>query len=129
MVDVIGAIDQSFTNLDSQGNQVNDPYPTPFPSGGFDLDAVGAINFIPTAIEELNNRLNISFYPNPTKNVVYFNFENQDQYKYLLTNMNGKAVSNGLLNNELDLRYLKAGIYFIHISSNDKYIVKKIIKK
>lgn len=40
LVDVIG--DGSTT--DSDENPVHDPYPTPFPIGGFDLDAVGVRN-------------------------------------------------------------------------------------
>lgn len=42
--DVIGSIDPQFATYDSQGNIINDPFPTPFESGGFDLDAVGIIN-------------------------------------------------------------------------------------
>lgn len=30
-----------WASLDSMGNKINDPYPTPFAAGGFDLDAVG----------------------------------------------------------------------------------------
>lgn len=34
-------------SVDSLGNIINDPYPTPFSTGGFDLDAVGVIHLIP----------------------------------------------------------------------------------
>jgi hypothetical protein len=47
VVDVIGSINPGFAALDSLGNPVNDPYPTAFASGGFDLDAVGVINAVP----------------------------------------------------------------------------------
>lgn len=40
VVDVIG----DGTTMDSLGNPIRDPYPTPFPNGGFDLDGVGAIH-------------------------------------------------------------------------------------
>jgi hypothetical protein len=46
VVDVIGTIGTGGT-FDSLGNKVNDPYPTAFASGGFDLDAVGVINSVP----------------------------------------------------------------------------------
>ena len=46
VVDVIGSIDPQYATYDSQGHPVNDPWPTPFASSGFDLDAVGVIHDI-----------------------------------------------------------------------------------
>jgi len=40
IVDVVGNLNPTFSTHDSRGIPVNDPWPTPFPSGGFDLDAV-----------------------------------------------------------------------------------------
>ncbi len=34
----------NFSSCDSTGHQINDPWPTPFDTSGFDLDAVGIIN-------------------------------------------------------------------------------------
>lgn len=45
--DVVGSVNDSYATYDSSGNKVNDPYPTGFPSSGFDLDAVGVINAVP----------------------------------------------------------------------------------
>lgn len=36
--------ENDYASYDSQGHQINDPWPTDFPTGGFDLDAVGVIN-------------------------------------------------------------------------------------
>jgi hypothetical protein len=47
ITDVVGSIDASYATYDSLGNAINDPYPTAFASGGFDLDAVGVINVVP----------------------------------------------------------------------------------
>jgi hypothetical protein len=47
IVDVGGTINPQFASHDSLGNIVNDPYPTAFASGGFDLDGVGVINAVP----------------------------------------------------------------------------------
>jgi hypothetical protein len=47
LIDVVGSIDPAFRTLDALGTPVNDPYPTAFASGGFDLDAVGVINAVP----------------------------------------------------------------------------------
>jgi hypothetical protein len=47
IVDVVGSIDPAYATYDSLGNIVNDPWPTAFASGGFDLDAVGVIHAVP----------------------------------------------------------------------------------
>ena len=36
--------ENDFSSCDFSGHQINDPWPTPFYSSGFDLDAVGVIN-------------------------------------------------------------------------------------
>jgi hypothetical protein len=49
MLDLAWFVDEwlsenNYASYDSQGHQINDPWPTPFPTGGFDLDAVGVIH-------------------------------------------------------------------------------------
>lgn len=48
IVDVVGSVDSLLGSRDSEGNIVNDPFPTNFPGSGFDLDAVGAIHQSPS---------------------------------------------------------------------------------
>lgn len=45
IIDVVGSL--TLGSVDAIGNPVNDPYPTAFASGGFDLDAVGVIHSVP----------------------------------------------------------------------------------
>ena len=44
LIDVVGSIDSVWGSRDSKGRLINDPWPSPFPSSGFDLDAVGVIH-------------------------------------------------------------------------------------
>ena len=44
VIDVIGSVDSAYASFDIQGKKINDPWPTLFPSSGFDLDAVGVIH-------------------------------------------------------------------------------------
>ncbi len=54
VIDVVGTIDSQYATHDSKGNIVNDPWPTPFASCGFDLDAVGVINAkVPSVIANI----------------------------------------------------------------------------
>ena len=56
-IDVIGIVDPTLGSYDSQGNLINDPYPTPYASSGFDLDAVAYVKDYnaPTSIETIAN--------------------------------------------------------------------------
>lgn len=44
IVDVVGSIDPALGSYDSRKNLINDPFKTPFASGGFDLTGVGVIH-------------------------------------------------------------------------------------
>lgn len=44
VVDVVGCLNPIYARHDVKGRKINDPWPTPFPSSGFDLDAVGVIH-------------------------------------------------------------------------------------
>ena len=44
ITDVVGSLNPSYGTLDSQGHLINDPWQTPFETGGFDLDAVAYLN-------------------------------------------------------------------------------------
>jgi hypothetical protein len=47
VIDVVGSIDPIYARRDSLNRIINDPWPTPFATGGFDLDAIGAFHVIP----------------------------------------------------------------------------------
>ena len=44
IIDVVGCIQDGYARYDSLANKINDPWPTPFATGGFDLDAVAVIH-------------------------------------------------------------------------------------
>jgi len=129
IIDVIGNIAEPFVTFDSQINPINDPWPTPFPVGGFDLDAVGVINFTSTSINEQNLFTDLSFAPNPSSNFIYFNLKNEIDYSYKIISLNGKIMKSGLLHKELSISELNTGVYFIYIYTGDKFVVKKLIKQ
>lgn len=51
VIDVVGSIDPGLGTRDSLGSLINDPFKTNFDTGGFDLDAVGALHSSPTTIQ------------------------------------------------------------------------------
>jgi hypothetical protein len=66
IIDVVGSIQQQYASRDAQGNMINDPWPTPFASSGFDLDAVGVIHQnVNLALSETLLENQVSVFPNP----------------------------------------------------------------
>lgn len=74
IIDVVGSLQNPFGNRDSNGHLINDPWPTAFPSSGFDLDAVAVMHEnIETTDPELNLPERIELFPNPVKNQEAYN--------------------------------------------------------
>lgn len=65
LIDVIGDVSGTHSTRDGSGNIINDPFPTPFHSSGFDLDGIGIINGAQLAIDE--EAVQALIYPNPAK--------------------------------------------------------------
>ena len=62
IIDVVGSVDPLYATYDSYGRTINDPWPTAFEQGGFDLDAIGVMHQNPLSIEEHSE---VFIYPNP----------------------------------------------------------------
>ena len=121
LIDVIGSIDGSHVSYDSDNQPINDPYPTPYPSCGFDLDAVGVINQF-VGIEE-NELVSWYVYPNPSMGTVSFS-KNLIGKEIRIMNHFGQTVfSKELEHNEINLEELSSGIYLIQCEGFTKTLV------
>ncbi|MCA0425918.1 MAG: T9SS type A sorting domain-containing protein [Bacteroidetes bacterium] len=67
IIDVVGSLNPAYGSRDAAGSLINDPWPTPFPSSGFDLDAIVAIHQIVIDNVSEINRPSFSVYPNPVQ--------------------------------------------------------------
>lgn len=68
LIDVVGSITAGIGTTDAFGNLINDPFPTPVESCGFDLDAIGVIHQVSSSLNE--NEISLSIYPNPTSDLI-----------------------------------------------------------
>ena len=135
IIDVVGDINDSFANYDSQGNKINDPWPTPFWSGGFDLEAVGIINFKSTDINQTENlKLDALIYPNPIKQDEWLNVSvNNNKNKKVnvsIININGQVLYNQTSFSEtrrINTSEFSKGIYLIKIISENNLFTGKFI--
>lgn len=135
IIDVVGSINPQFASYDSMGNAINDPFNTPFLSGGFDLDAVGIINAAVLGTNE-NTELSVSVYPNPALDILYI--KTKASCTIEIFDINGrKLISENLTsyNQEnsdksgINISTLQNGIYVLNISSEGKMSQHKFIKK
>lgn len=127
IVDVVGSINGSYTSFDSQGNKINDPFPTPFFTSGFDLDAIGVINERPQNIINVEIE-NIIVYPNPCKNKINADINGCGNYE--IVDVTGKTICTALFCNTISVstEFMENGIYFLKVNSENKTGIAKIVK-
>jgi hypothetical protein len=75
-------------------------------------------------VEEVTEELEIVVYPNPAKDVLYFNLpENTKNVRVAIyDNLGRQLITNELLGweNSVDVKQLKAGNYFVRIVSAEE---------
>ena len=129
VIDVVGSIQNQYCSRDANNHKINDPWPTGWGNGGFDLDAVGVIHQQTVGIDELE-LTNVSVYPNPATNVLYVNLSSIN-YCVEVINLMGEVVlkaENKSNTTSLELSNLKSGVYYLKISSEGKQKQMKFVK-
>jgi hypothetical protein len=128
IVDVVGSIIPEFATYDQEGRIVNDPWPTPFPSSGFDLDAVGVLSGLQLNTNTTQNQ-SFSVYPNPFQDQIFVQSELQT-VEYLISDLSGRVIKQGFVesNQGISTDELVAGIYLIELRFNNQTTTLKCSK-
>lgn len=116
IIDVIGT-NSNYGSLDSKGNKIIDPFPTPFTSGGFDLDAVAILGNSARINEAI--LASLSPYPNPTSSILNFKFEGVKT----LFDISGQQILTTSMS-FIDFSTLPNGTYFVSSKSERFKIIK-----
>jgi hypothetical protein len=136
IIDVVGCIQPAYATYDFFGHIINDPWATPFSSGGFDLDAVGVIHQNETfSIKKISkNKETFKVFPTIVGNdrninivALQNNFQQSDVKIY---NINGSLVYKSEITTPktvLNLNDISAGLYMLNITSDNKNNIFKII--
>jgi hypothetical protein len=116
LVDVVGSI-SAHSSHDHNGNVINDPYPTPFASCGFDLDAVGVIHQDNVGINSLPENVSIKVYPNPATDRIVVSLNGSAIGMHAtLTTITGNILLGSSLQqpvNTLSIEQYPAGMYYL----------------
>ncbi|MBL7917885.1 MAG: T9SS type A sorting domain-containing protein, partial [Bacteroidia bacterium] len=130
IIDVVGCVQAPYASHDDSFSIINDPYPTDFGNGGFDLDAVGVIYQQEVGLSE-NELLNSLFvYPNPCSTNLNIVNATEGEKTIVLFNQLGEEkinVSTNSININLNLSELNKGLYHLKINSERGVIFKKIL--
>ncbi len=121
IIDVVGTIDETYATFDQFGQKINDPYPTDFASGGFDLDAVGVIHQEPLSV--YHSIYSIDVYPNPAEDII--NLVSNGQNNYSILSLSGKIMTQGTFTDQtkLSLSDFAAGIYLLKINDQVQRLI------
>ncbi len=130
LIDVVGSINNQYATHDQYGHKINDPYPTPFPSSGFDLDAVGVINQVnPSSLYEFQvSSFKFQVFPNPSwcDNVNVKVSEELVGSKLKVFDITGRMIDEVYIstsNQQLATRNYSKGIYFLSIGSQTSKLI------
>ncbi|MCC7333330.1 MAG: T9SS type A sorting domain-containing protein [Flavobacteriales bacterium] len=131
VIDVVGSINPLFGTFDSQNNIINDPFPTPFATCGFDLDAVGVIHFSATSVEK-NTNLFTQVYPNPFTDHLVIENKTHEIFSVRITDIFGNVCVEILKTNnteKINTSLLKSGVYFVTVFNFFESNTLKFIKR
>jgi Secretion system C-terminal sorting domain len=135
IIDVIGDIGVH-SSRDSAGNIINDPYPTPFPSCGFDLDAVGVIHQAGAGINEFSgpSANAVTCYPNPAGDILNIAVDNLALLPLAvsLTTVTGSIIDNRNLSEAktaINIATLPRGVFLLRFEGKNGVIwTEKLVK-
>ena len=127
VIDVVGSIVTEFASYDSDGNIINDPWPTPFETSGFDLDAVGVINNRDnTSVNEINGKM-FSLYPVPADDCITITSQFPITSVEIIS-LHGTISFSGN-STEINISDFKPGLYIITATIKGKTTTQKFLKK
>lgn len=129
IVDVVGSIDQRYASRDAQGHKINEPWPTDFPAGGFDLDAVGVLHQgVPNGIVENQGPSSIQLFPNPASEYVYIHTSG-DPVNIRILNAAGQLLIERLqvVDQRIDVQNLDKGMYLLTLQTGQYVYTQQLL--
>lgn len=130
IIDVVGILDNNLGSKDKDGHLINDPFPTPFPSCGFDINAIGVLHNADGTQNIPIRSLHLSIYPNPAASTLYIdNGFSSENNIIVIFNTQGQTVYNQpYTGSTIDISHLVPGSYIIRLQ-NEHYVYQARFNK
>ncbi len=131
VIDVVGCIQNEFATRDASGNIINDPWPTPFNTGGFDLDAIGVIHFASQGVNDSQPLLNIQVFPNPVSDWLTIHVSDHHILNLNILDLSGRILQQLPIeqHSKIDLKSYPQGIYLLHFSTPEGQVIFRKFSK
>ncbi len=129
IIDVVGCIHAPYASIDVNSAPINDPYPTDFGNGGFDLDAVGVIHQLDVGINEFTANKSLNVFPNPANKIVLIQNPEKKLMNIQLINSAGNSVYTWLGDTnqfQLNVEEFPSGMYYILMFDHQNYYTQKL---
>lgn len=131
VTDVGGCITPPFESYDSRGHVINDPWPTPFDTGGFDLDAIGVIHDTTKFSPGDDNNTAVQTCPNPGSSILTLVSKHPGKVQMTLSDLAGRKLLSKSFTwkTTIDISPYPSGLYIASFSFTDgSGVNKKIVK-
>lgn len=133
IIDVIGSLKDEYANFDNYEHKINDPWNTPYASGGFDLDAVGVIHSASSA-QTIVDYDNITVFPNPANDHLEVEFDSQELFNCnirIYSEFGQQIVSKVLKSTDsnqiIDVSEFPNGLYLVRLNGENLKFIQKIV--
>lgn len=127
MIDCVGSLSHAYATYDALGSKINDPFATPFPSSGFDLDAVGVIHQNIVSNEFISSQPSFSIYPNPFKSGQQVYISNHEQIEGIrLFKADGGEIWFGDYSDFTEMDF-KPGLYVVQLKTENGFSQLKFL--
>ena len=124
IIDAVGSLNSLHGSIDSKGKKINDPWPTPWPASGFDLDAVALLSPGFTGQDELVFN-SATIYPNPSRQGAKINIGVEGINQIELLDALGKTLS-VVQNQNSIFAPEQSGVYQLRIATNQGVFYSKL---
>jgi hypothetical protein len=130
ITDVVGSVDPLTGSRDSGGRLINDPWPTPFESSGFDLDAVALLGAASSLYNE--SAPDAMIYPNPAGDIITISSGYGGRGSVTIVSLSGRVLLTGYVecsNHNLDVSGLTPGTYILKLDFNKHKSSQLLVKR
>lgn len=133
IVDVIGCVDEQYASYDSRENLINEPWPTPFYSSGFDLDAVAVMHDRKHA-SITEEKIALRVFPNPVSDFMQIDFDQVPEkfcviriYDYM-GNLH-RQIDTESRRLDIDFSTFERGVYLLVVNFEEYFFSQKVLKR
>lgn len=95
---------------------------------GIDVQPIVKLKYVPLGLGEVQKQPYLNLYPNPAKEYVQMETDLTGNLEVTILNMQGGLIrQEHLINRQLDISYLKNGIYLLEIESTNQRVIRKLM--